>query len=198
MINTRSWPERHCWNCFRSTLHRRIWILPKHAAADAMQKQWLLLFQYVFRELHLSQILSAKRIRSIFENCIEHGQIDESMRYTAYDIAMKTFELELSLKPWLEKEGVCKETIRKFSEAVGKAAYVNFEKLADGKRAIPYQRHLSYLRPWKTEQDAGRRTAPARKYQSRGCWIEIYEGYFYAEKRQRFLYACRTRGRSYG
>lgn len=29
---------------FRSTLHRRIWILPKHAAADAMQKQWLLLF----------------------------------------------------------------------------------------------------------------------------------------------------------
>lgn len=90
-------------------------------------------FQYVFRELHLSQILSAKRIRSIFENCIEHGQIDESMRYTAYDIAMKTFELELSLKPWLEKEGVCKETIRKFSEAVGKAAYVNFEKLADGK-----------------------------------------------------------------
>lgn len=55
------------------------------------------------------------------------------MRYTAYDIAMKTFELELSLRPWLEKEGVCKETIRKFSEAVGKAAYVNFEKLADGK-----------------------------------------------------------------
>ena len=46
-------------------------------------------FQYVFRELHHSQILSAKRIRGIFENCIEHGQIDESMRYTAYDIAMK-------------------------------------------------------------------------------------------------------------
>ena len=43
LINTRSC-RSGCWNCFRSTLHRRIWILPKHAAADAMQKQWLLLF----------------------------------------------------------------------------------------------------------------------------------------------------------
>lgn len=43
LINTRSC-RSGCWNCFRSTLHRRIWILPKHAAADAMQKQWWLLF----------------------------------------------------------------------------------------------------------------------------------------------------------
>lgn len=89
-------------------------------------------FKHVFRELKLSAILSAKRTKRVFDEYLDRGQIDDSMRYTAYDIAMKVFELD-QLKPWLEHDGVCQETIRKFCEAIGKAAYVDFTQFTSHK-----------------------------------------------------------------
>lgn len=84
-------------------------------------------YKYAFKHLGLVGIISKKRVSKILAQ-IDYA-IQEDMHYTAYDIVMYIFDMERSLKPWLDKDGVCEETIRKFGEAVSKAAYIDFENL---------------------------------------------------------------------
>lgn len=84
-------------------------------------------YKYAFKQLKMVSILSLKRLNTVMKQ-IDYGIIDETMRYTAYDVVTSIFEMERTMTPLLEHEGLCEETIRKFGTATSKAAYLDWEK----------------------------------------------------------------------
>lgn len=105
--------------------------LTKTRGVNINRKCILSAFSSVFKQLRLVDIVTKKRLKRI-EELIDYQIMDEEMYYTAYDVVMDIFSLEEKLKNFFEQEDICKETIRKFNEAISKAAYVNFEKIANG------------------------------------------------------------------
>ncbi len=104
--------------------------LTKARGANVNRKYILSAFSSVFKQLRLVDIVTKKRLKRI-EALIDYSIMDDEMYYTAYDIVMDIFSLEEKLKSFFEQEDLCKETVRKFNEAISKAAYVNFEKIAN-------------------------------------------------------------------
>lgn len=105
--------------------------LTKARGANVNRKYILSAFSAVFKQLRLVDIVTKKRLKRI-EALIDYSIMDDEMYYTAYDVVMDIFSLEEKLKGFFEQEDLCKETVRKFNEAISKAAYVNFEKFANG------------------------------------------------------------------
>lgn len=101
--------------------------LTKTRSININRKHILSAFSSVFKQLRLVDVVTKKRLKHI-EELIDYQVMDETMHYTAYDVVMDIFSLEEKLKDFFVQEGLCKETIRKFNEAISKAAYVDFKK----------------------------------------------------------------------
>lgn len=107
-----------------------------HNGTIRNHKAVLAAYKQVFKQLGMVKVLSKKRMDSILR-AIDWHHIDDHAHYTAYDLVMDIFSLSETLRPYMEKEGMNQETVRKFRECISGAAYVELEEEKGRSQALP-------------------------------------------------------------
>lgn len=107
-----------------------------HNGTIRNHKAVLAAYKQVFKQLGMVRVLSKKRMDSILR-AIDWHHIDDHAHYTAYDLVMDIFSLSETLRPYMEKESMNQETVRKFRECISGAAYVELEEEKGRNQAFP-------------------------------------------------------------
>lgn len=107
-----------------------------HNGTIRNHKAVLAAYKQAFKQLGMVKVLSKKRMDSILR-AIDWHHIDDHAHYTAYDLVMDIFSLSETLRPYMEKEGMNQETVRKFRECISGAAYVELGGAKEGNQEIP-------------------------------------------------------------
>lgn len=107
-----------------------------HNGTIKNHKAVLAAYKQVFKQLGMVKVLSKKRMDSVLR-AIDWHHIDDHAHYTAYDLVMDIFSLSETLRPYMEKEGMNQETVRKFRECISGAAYVELEREKGSNQAVP-------------------------------------------------------------
>lgn len=93
----------------------------------------LSVYMRVLRELGLSTILGAKRMKPL-RDALETSLIDENLAYSAYAIAKDVISLPRIMKSWWSSSELPEAALEKFQKAVSRVVYLDFEAMKHSKR----------------------------------------------------------------